>query len=389
MPRGRPDAWRANFTACSLASAPPSVKKTRPPSKPDFSSSSSARAARGSAPHAAVDEAQPLGLLPDRAQPAPGAGGRGSCTRPGCSCRGRTGRRRPRSGHRGRRRRSGHPSPPARTRSAGRCRARGSLRTHYRSSTLPCQRTRRPPVFVARGFRPAAGPRERPDETCVSLCGGENPVRPSRWGVGPHPYRRPCGDADRGADGSPAGCGLGGRGRRAARLREPGGRRQSERGPDGRAAGGPACGGPRRDRQPPVCLGARGRRAGRAGDPLRRRGPRRRGRGGEHVAGAARHRQGGFGILEEPAPRGHDRRVALRESADAGALRHGQQSGDRREPGARTRNLEGGPGRVHALRSQQRAEAARQAGILAHEIVPVDGGDGGRGTGDKRRGGWT
>ena len=54
QPRGLPLAWRANFTACSLASAPPSVKKTRPPSKPDFSSRRSARRARGSAPQAAV-----------------------------------------------------------------------------------------------------------------------------------------------------------------------------------------------------------------------------------------------------------------------------------------------------------------------------------------------
>jgi hypothetical protein len=32
--RGLPAAWRANFTACSLASAPPSVKKTRAPAPP-------------------------------------------------------------------------------------------------------------------------------------------------------------------------------------------------------------------------------------------------------------------------------------------------------------------------------------------------------------------
>ena len=31
QPAGRATAWRANFTACSLASAPPRVKKTRPP----------------------------------------------------------------------------------------------------------------------------------------------------------------------------------------------------------------------------------------------------------------------------------------------------------------------------------------------------------------------
>ena len=51
QPRGLPLAWRANFTACSLASAPPRVKNTRPPSNPDFPSNKSARRARGSAPH--------------------------------------------------------------------------------------------------------------------------------------------------------------------------------------------------------------------------------------------------------------------------------------------------------------------------------------------------
>ena len=53
-PRGLPDACRANFTAFSFASAPPSVKNTRPPANPDFSSSNSASFARGSAPHALV-----------------------------------------------------------------------------------------------------------------------------------------------------------------------------------------------------------------------------------------------------------------------------------------------------------------------------------------------
>ena len=55
-------ASRANLTACSLASAPPSVKNTRPSWKPDFCSSNSASSARGSAPQALVDETQ-LGRL--------------------------------------------------------------------------------------------------------------------------------------------------------------------------------------------------------------------------------------------------------------------------------------------------------------------------------------
>ena len=65
-PRGLPDACRANFTAFSFASAPPSVKNTRPPANPDFSSSNSARLrARLGAP-CAGDEAQLLRLLTDR-----------------------------------------------------------------------------------------------------------------------------------------------------------------------------------------------------------------------------------------------------------------------------------------------------------------------------------
>src|SRR6478735_11748513 len=51
-PRGLREACRAIFTAFSLASAPPRVKNTRPPSKPERSSNISARRARGRAPHA-------------------------------------------------------------------------------------------------------------------------------------------------------------------------------------------------------------------------------------------------------------------------------------------------------------------------------------------------
>ena len=81
-------AWRAIFTACSLASAPPRVKNTRPPSKPERSSSARASSrARLRAPGIG-DEAQALRPARGWRRPASDAGGRGCCTRPGCSCRG-------------------------------------------------------------------------------------------------------------------------------------------------------------------------------------------------------------------------------------------------------------------------------------------------------------
>ena len=63
LPCGRPLAWRANFTACSFASAPPNVKNTRPPSNPERSRETlSQRRARLCAP-ARIHEAQSLSLL--------------------------------------------------------------------------------------------------------------------------------------------------------------------------------------------------------------------------------------------------------------------------------------------------------------------------------------
>ena len=65
-PRGCPRAWRTIFAACSFASAPPSVKKTRPPSNPDSSSSRRGeRGARLGSPGAG-DETKALGLVADR-----------------------------------------------------------------------------------------------------------------------------------------------------------------------------------------------------------------------------------------------------------------------------------------------------------------------------------
>ncbi len=65
-----PRAWRTILIACSLASAPPDVKNTRPPSNPDSSSSRSGeRGARLGAPGVG-DEAEPLGLLADRGDQA-------------------------------------------------------------------------------------------------------------------------------------------------------------------------------------------------------------------------------------------------------------------------------------------------------------------------------
>ena len=70
LPRGLREAWRANLTAFSLASAPPSVKNTRPPSKPDFSSSISASCARGSAPQALVTKQSCSACCADRGDDA-------------------------------------------------------------------------------------------------------------------------------------------------------------------------------------------------------------------------------------------------------------------------------------------------------------------------------
>src|SRR5437879_4282888 len=51
---GSPHACRANLTACSFASAPATVKNTRPFLKPAFSSKTSASSARGWVPQAEV-----------------------------------------------------------------------------------------------------------------------------------------------------------------------------------------------------------------------------------------------------------------------------------------------------------------------------------------------
>ena len=141
-------------------------------------------------------------------------------------------------------------------------------------------------------------------------------------------------------------------------------------------AGLPASG-PRRDREPAVRLGPRGRGPGGARD--RERGGRARagGRRREHVALALRARQG------RTPPFARDQKLEdttlgwrFVNPAMRGALRHRLDDRDGREPGARGRQIAREDQDAFALRSQQRAERARGRGRLAEEIVPVtvDGG---------------
>ena len=213
------------------------------------------------------------------------------------------------------------------------------------------------------------------------------------------PHRRSRCDADSRADRAQPRGRLERRRRRGVRLRQPGRRGQSQRGAHGAAARRSADRSARHDRQSPLRLEPRRRRHRRARDQVRRdvAGDRRRRR--EHVARAVRDGKGRFGVLARREDRGHDDRLALRQSGDESEIRHRQHAGDRRErrrrirrrprrsgcvraaePGARRRGdrrrpagrgdrpgdaprEEGRPGRRHARRASARDDAgsARQA----------------------------
>ena len=163
-----------------------------------------------------------------------------------------------------------------------------------------------------------------------------------------------------------------GRGRRRdLRLRQPGGRGQSQRRAHGLLlAGLPVsvpgttinrlCG----SGMDAVITAARAIKAGEARAHHRRR---RR----EHEPRAVRHAQGRDGVFAQRRDLRHHHRLALRQPADEEALRRRFDAGDRRE---RRRGL---PGSAAPTRTpsrcarQQRAVAAQQNGRLAREIVPV------------------
>ena len=138
---------------------------------------------------------------------------------------------------------------------------------------------------------------------------------------------------------------------RGRRLRggQPVGRGQPQRRTHGGAARGAACRGRRPDRQSPVRLRAAGDRVGGARDPGGRRRPLRRRRRRVDDPRAARHAEARVGL---PARRSHalrhDARLALRQSADARALRRRLDGRDRRERRRALRGLTRGSGRLGA-----------------------------------------
>ena len=163
-------------------------------------------------------------------------------------------------------------------------------------------------------------------------------VRALRRRAGGRPHRR----SRRRAAARPAGTqslrGLGRARRRDPRLREPGGRGQPQRRADGAAARRAARPRARRDGQPPVRVQPRRlhhRRPGdRGGGDVARDCRRRR----EHVAGAVRDGQAGRGLRPRPGLGRHHARLALRQPADAGAIRHRLDARDRRARRRRARH---------------------------------------------------
>ena len=87
-----------------------------------------------------------------------------------------------------------------------------------------------------------------------------------------------------------------------------------------------------------------GARADRGGGDVARDRRRRR----EHVAGAVRDGQAGRGLRPRPGLGRHHARLALRQPADAGAIRHRLDAGDRRARRRRARHRPRGSGSVRA-----------------------------------------
>ena len=161
--------------------------------------------------------------------------------------------------------------------------------------------------------------------------------------------------------------------RRHLRLRQPGGRGQSQRRAHGAAARGPAAGRARHDGEPPVRL-----------EPGRdRASPRARSRaarptlmiaGGVEsmsrapfVMGKADER-----VLARGEDRGHDDRLALRQSADEGEVRRRLDAGDGGERRART-STSAAPTRTRSRCAASSAPRRRSPrGRFAEEIVAGD-----------------
>ena len=112
-------------------------------------------------------------------------------------------------------------------------------------------------------------------------------------------------------------------------LRQPGRRGQPQRRAHGAAARRPAADDSRRHHQPAVRLGSGRRRQRRARDPRRRGRTGDRRRRGEHDARALRDGQGDRSLLPPGGDLRHHDRLALRQSADEGAVRHRFDAGDR------------------------------------------------------------
>ena len=167
---------------------------------------------------------------------------------------------------------------------------------------------------------------------------------------------------------------------RLPRLREPGGRGQPQRRPDGGAAGGAARIGRRRDAEPALRLGPLGRRRRLPRDRRGRRRPVRGGRRRVDEPRAARDRQAGRRLpARRPDDVRHDARLALPEP---GAWRRSSRS-SRWARRARTWPSAGASrARIRTpspLRSQQRWAAAD----FSDELVPV--GDAGAATSTRGR----
>ena len=189
----------------------------------------------------------------------------------------------------------------------------------------------------------AEEPRHEPRRRAL---GGADPGR----AVWRRPGRRAPGRP--GGSRSGRGCGAirgrsGGDRGRLPRLREPGGRGQPQRRPDGGAAGGPARLGCRRDGEPALCLGPLGRRRRLPRDRSRRRRPLRGGRRRVDEPCAARDRQAGCRLpARRPDDVRLDPRLALPEPGHGGQVPARVDGRDGRERGRPLERLARGPGRV-------------------------------------------
>ena len=153
---------------------------------------------------------------------------------------------------------------------------------------------------------------------------------------------------------------------RPLRLRQPGRRGQPQRRTHGGAARGAARVRRRRDRQPPVRVGARRRRLRVS---RRRRGRRRPVRGRRRRVDeprAARDGQAGHGVAaRKPGRLRHGARLALPEPADGGDVPARVDGRDGRERRRALERLARGPGRVRprvaaALGGGERGGALRR-----------------------------